>query len=111
MESIDSIIGQIRYNQCEYAVVDVSDNSTTVFDGPCILYGLYVNTILSNHALPIQDGSTTVVTVVAQAAVGTNILFPGISFGTSLVVNPNDAATGNVTVAFRRINVATDIPL
>lgn len=95
---------QLIHEECEYSVVDVSDNSTTVFTGPCILFGAYVNTVLSNHVLPIQDGSTTVVSLVALAAAGTSILYPGIRFDTSLIVNPNDAATGSVTIAFRKVN-------
>ena len=43
--------------QCDHATVDLSDNSTTVFDGPCLLYGVYINTALSAQACPIQDGS------------------------------------------------------
>jgi hypothetical protein len=82
----------------------VATNSTTVYTGPCILYGVYVNTVLSAHALPIVDGTTTVVSVVASAAVGTNITFPGIRFNTSLIVDPNDAATGSVTIAYRTVN-------
>lgn len=96
---------KLVHTECDYAVVDVSDNSTTVVDGPAILYGIYVNTVLSNHALPVKDGSTTVVTVVAQAAAGTSIRYPGIRFNTSLVVDPNDAATGSITVAYRLLNV------
>lgn len=96
---------QLVHEECDYAVVDVGDNTTTVYNGPAILYGIYVNTVLSNHALPIEDGSTTVVTVVAQAAVGTSILYPGIRFNTSLIVNPNDSGTGSVTVAYRPVNV------
>lgn len=93
------------HEECDYEVVDVSVNSTTVYDGPAILYGVYVNTALSAHALPIQDGSTTVVSIAASAAVGTNETFPGIKFNTSLIVNPNDAATGSVTVAYRPANL------
>ncbi len=92
------------YNETEYAVVSVTDDSTTVFTGPCTLHGVYVNTVLSNHVLPIQDGSTTVVSIAALAAAGTNTTFPGIRFETSLIVNPNAAATGSVTVAFRKEN-------
>src|SRR5690242_9946119 len=91
-------------SECEYAVVDVADNSTTVFTGPCVLMGVYVNTALSAHALPIADGSTTVVTIAASAAAGTNTTFPGIRFNTSLIVDPNDSATGSVTVAYRPVN-------
>lgn len=110
MASIISKSGAIRFNQCEYAVVSVAADTTTVFTGPCILYGVYVNTVLSAHVLPIQDGSTTVVSIIASAAAGTNILYPGIGFGTSLIVNPDDAATGDIVVAFRRIYTG-DVPL
>jgi len=96
--------GLLVHEESEYAVVSVADNTTTVHDGPAILFGVYVNTVLSAHALPIEDGSTTVVSIAASAAVGTNTTFPGIRFDTSLIVNPNDAATGSVTVAFRKVN-------
>lgn len=89
-----------NHTECLYSVVDASNNSTTVYNGPAILFGVYVNTALSAQALPIQDGSTTVVSIAASAAVGTNITFPGIRFETSLIVNPDDAATGSVTVAY-----------
>lgn len=95
---------QLTHTECDYAVVSVNDDTTTVFTGPCILYGIYVNTALSAHAVPIQDGSTTVVTVAASAAAGTSILYPGIRFNTSLVVNPDDSGTGSITVAYRRVN-------
>ena len=92
---------RLMHSECFYSVVDVSVNSTTVYSGPCILYGVYVNTALSAHALPIADNTTTVVSIAASAAAGTNITFPGIRFETSLIVDPNDAATGSVTVAYR----------
>lgn len=84
-----------------YAVVDVADDSTTVYNGPAVLAGVYVNTGLSAHALPIADGSTTVVTIPASASAGAMYTFPGIKFATSLVVDPNDSATGSVTVVYR----------
>lgn len=84
-----------------YAVVDVGDNSTTVYNGPAILHGVYVNTGLSAHAVPIADGSTTVVTIPASATAG-SIYHPfDIKFSTSLVVDPNDSGTGSITVAYR----------
>jgi hypothetical protein len=82
------------------AVVDVATDTTTVFTGRCYLYGVYINTVLSAHALPIVDGSTTLVTIPASAAAGTHFPLPGILFATSLIVDPNDAATGNVTLAY-----------
>lgn len=90
--------------QNDYLVVDVADNLTTVYTGPCMLYGIYVNTVLSAHACPIQDGTTAVITLIASLAAGTNLEFPGIRFETSLVVDPNDAGTGNITVIYRPVN-------
>ncbi len=89
--------------ECLYSVVDVATDTTTVYDGPAILFGVYVNTALSAHALPVTDDTTTVVTLPASAAAGSMYPFPGIRFETKLIVNPNDAATGNVTVAYRPI--------
>ena len=90
--------------QCDYAVVSLVDNTTTVYTGPCMLYGIYVNTILSAQACPVTDGATTVVSLAASAAVGTSILYPGIKFNTSLIVDPDDAATGSIVVAYRPVN-------
>jgi hypothetical protein len=82
------------------AVVNVADNSTTVVTGRVFLYGIYVNTGLSAHALPIKNDTTTLVTIPASAAAGSHYSFPGILFDTSLIVDPDDAATGNITVAY-----------
>ena len=63
--------------------------------------GVYVNTVLSAHTCPITDGATTVITLPASWAAGSMQSFPGIRFETSLIVDPNDAGTGNITVAYR----------
>lgn len=90
----------VRIGGLNYTVVDVSVDSTTVSSSPAKLYKVFVNTALSAHALPIQDGSTAVFTIPASAAAGTMYDFGGVDFTSSLVVNPNDAATGNVTVVW-----------
>lgn len=83
-----------------YSVVDVGDNTTTVYNGPALLFGVYVNTALSAHDCPIKDASTAIVTLPASAGAGTFYPFPGIRFETSLIVDPNDSGTGNITVAY-----------
>ena len=83
-----------------YTVVDVSTNSTTVSATPAIFYSIHVNTVLSAHALPVLDGSATIANLAASAAVGTNLVTIGIPCLTSLIVDPNDAATGSVTVVW-----------
>lgn len=93
----------------KFMAVDVGANSTTVVAGPARLYGVYVNTALSAHDLPIQDFrsatspqvTTTVVTIPASATAGSMYSFPGIEFNNALIVNPNDSATGNVTICYK----------
>lgn len=87
-----------------YGVVDVADNSTTVLDGPCKVYGIYVNTNLSANALPIKDGSTTVATLPASAGAGDFFDLFGVTFENSLVVDPDDAATGNISVIYEALD-------
>jgi len=90
--------------QNDYAVVPIADDTTTVYTGPVMLHGVYINTVLSAQVLPIKDGATTVITIPASAAAGSHYPIPGIRFETSLIVDPDNAATGNVTVAYRPVN-------
>lgn len=85
-------------------VVDVADNETVVTADRAYLHGVYVNTALSAHDLPIKNGSggATLVTIPASAAAGTHYPFPGIEFDAGIVVDPNDAATGGVVLAIAR---------
>lgn len=84
-----------------YTVVNVADNTTTIHAGPAVLVGVYINTALSAQALPIEDNTTPVVSIPASAAAGAQYNFPDILFRTSLIVDPDDAATGSITVAWR----------
>jgi|SRR6185369_14165198 len=90
----------VRTDCWEYAVVDVATDSTTVSSKPARLKSITIQTALSAHALPILDGSTTVYTIAASATAGTRIEFDGIKFKSSLVIDPNDAATGALLVAW-----------
>ena len=87
-----------RANIWVAAVVDVATDSTAITSKPCRLGGVYINTTLSAHALPIVDGTTTIFTIPASAAAGTFYDFRGAKFNSSLIVDPNDSGTGNVTV-------------
>lgn len=96
---------QLVQMECDYAVVDVATDSTTVYSGPCIYYGSVITTALSAHVLPIQDGSSVIDSYAASAAVGTAHLFNhGIRCATSLVVDPDNAGTGRLTILYRPIN-------
>jgi hypothetical protein len=91
--------------ECDYAVVNVATDSTTVYNGPCLYFGATVTTALSAHALPIMDGANTVDSFAASAAVGASHIFlHGVRINTSLVVDPDNSGTGTITVFYRALN-------
>ncbi len=96
---------KITHNECEYTVVDLDDDTTTVFTGPCILFGLTVTTALTAQVLPVLDGAVNIAGLPASAAVGTTTQYAGIRCNTSLIVDPDNAATGRVTVIWRKVNI------
>lgn len=77
-------------------------NSEQIYNGPCLLYGIYVTTAISAHVTVIKDGTTAVLSLPASAAAGSMYTFPGIRFETSLELDPDDATTtGVLTFAYR----------
>lgn len=99
---------QLVEGECEWAAVDTSNDSVTVFSGPCIYYGHVVTTVLSAHVVLIKDNTTTISSLVASSAVGLPQMLPvGIRCNTSLVVDPDNSSTGNILVFFRRLQNAT----
>lgn len=85
----------------KYLSVDLSTNSTTVWPGPCRIGKIYVDTVLSAHACPIKDGTTTIGSLVASLAVGSQInVFEDTVCDTSLVIDPDDSGTGVILVQY-----------
>jgi len=84
----------------KYAVVDLSTNSTTVSDVPCIVKGFYVNTTMSAHECLVKDNTTTVIRIPASTAAAAASDFDQLRFETSLVVDPDDSATGELLIMF-----------
>ncbi len=82
--------------------IDWENNSTTVYNGPCILAGIFVTEASSAHTCVIKDGTTTVLTLPVSIAVGTMYTFPGIRLDTSLVADPDDAASAGKAVFLYR---------
>lgn len=90
--------------ECWPVTVNTADNSTTVYNGPAVLEYVYVNTALSAATVLLVDGATTKITLPASMAAGSSPRIPGTMFRTSLVVDPDDASTGNITVCFRPLD-------
>ena len=94
---------QHKQLEWEYGVVDLADNSTTVSANPAILKAVYVNTVMSAQACIIKDDTTSVFTLPAGSCAGDKFDFEETRFITSLVVDPDDAATGNITLMYKRL--------
>jgi hypothetical protein len=78
-----------------------TDGPTTIHNGPALLFGVYVNTVLSAHTVLFKDGTTTKITLPASLAAGSERCFYGARFETSLIIDPDDNSTGDVTVFYR----------
>jgi len=90
-----------------YQVVDLSVDAGVTIPGPVLLKGVYVNTVMSAHTVLLKDGATTVFTLPASLAAGSERNFgsrDGVEFLTSIVVTPNVSSTGNITIAYRPLN-------
>jgi hypothetical protein len=83
-------------------VADLSDNNTTVYSGAAQIVGVLVHTTLSAHDCPIEDGTngTAYINIPASTAAGTWIECGNMTYGTSIYVDPDDSATGQITVVY-----------
>lgn len=90
------------YRVWDKKTVDLSAGEVTIVNYSCIVKGVYINEVTSNHPVEIKDGADTAYVVPSQAPAGHSYTFSpdGVNFVTSLVVKPNASATGNLTILF-----------
>lgn len=86
----------------DYSVVDLSTDSTTVHTGSALIRGAYVSEQLSAQDVNILDGATTVFVIPASTFAGTWIPFGDVHFTTSIIVDPDNSATGSITVIYKK---------
>ena len=82
---------------------DLSNNDTEVYGGSCCLIGVHVHTTLSAHDCPLKDGGTSgteLFNIPASTVAGTWLEAGGMYFSSTLHIDPNDSATGQVTVVY-----------
>ena len=84
------------------SVVDLSTDSTTVYEYPVILRGVQITASISAHPCPITDGSSTLFSLPASSTVGQWIECGDATMDT-LVVDPDNSATGTVTVVYKPV--------
>ena len=79
-------------------IVLTTNDSTELYLGSGRLIGYYIEVALSAHALPVKDDDTVLFTIPASLAVTGNFIpiggQDGLEFLTSLVIDPDNAATG-----------------
>jgi hypothetical protein len=84
-----------------HAVVDLATNSTTVVAGPAWVLGIKVTRATSAHVCYLKDGTAEVLAIPESSPIGYNDSLEGTRFLTSLVVDPDDSATGQITGIYR----------
>ncbi|MDB4351914.1 hypothetical protein OAA60_00610 [Porticoccaceae bacterium] len=85
-----------------YGLVTGTDNSTTVYPGPCLVRGILVRAGMSAHTAVIKDGTTEVAVMPASLGGGSWMEMGDVRFDTSLVFDPDDSmSTGTFTVIYK----------
>lgn len=88
----------VRTDDWIVTVVTLAGSNVNVTTAPARLGGVYVNVALSAHAIDLKSGATTLFTIPASAAAGTFYPITGATFPSSLIVAPNAAGTGSISV-------------
>lgn len=78
------------------------DGDVTVFNGPCRLYGIYVNIAFTTGGITLDDGASNALLDLPTGVllIGTNLKFPGLRFETSLTLDHDFGGTTNAGECF-----------
>lgn len=87
-----------------YSDVDLSDNTTVVYTGRCMLRSLHITVVMSAHTITVDDTGTPVVGLPASGAVGTNQNCGDLLCLTGITVTPNASSTGKMTVVYKPLH-------
>lgn len=89
-------------DNCLMTVIDLSGDAATVVSSvPAVLVGIYVNVVMSAHAVTVSSNAVTKITLPASTAAGVNMNCYGAIFGTDITITPNASSTGTITVFYR----------
>ena len=96
--------GNYALSHCNMTEYDVADNAdVTISSVPCVLLGIYINGVLSAHAVNVMDAASNKIVLPASMAAGTKIDCHSAKFATSLIINSNDSATGKIVFFWRAL--------
>lgn len=100
----------VAAEEWEATVIDLSSGDQTIYDGAAICGGIYVNTVLSAHAVSVADNATNKMTLPASLAAGSERGARPWKAYTSLKVLPNASSTGSITVFWRVLDTRVTAP-
>lgn len=88
----------------KYAFVDVSNTPVTVASISSLVHGVHIDTTLSANDVVLYDGDNPVFTIPGGSVAGTRFTLsgePGVGFKNSVVVIPDGAGTGQLTLFYK----------
>ena len=85
----------------KYANVDLSTDITTITAVPCLVKCAVVTSVTSAHVVLVKDATNQVFALPASSAAGYTIDVFGVRFESSLIVDPDNAGTGKVSIYYR----------
>ena len=90
------------------AVVDLSDNTTSITTATALIRGVSIVTTISGQTVPIMNGSagSTQFTIPASSVSGAWIECGDTRMENGIYIDPNDAATGTISVIWKPIPVS-----
>ena len=94
-------------NYSEKAVIDLSTNLQTAYPDHAVVHGVFINTATSNHVCLIKDGTTVAYRIPANATAGNYYAMHDVRFGTNIVVDPDDSATGEIVIEYQPLGLGT----
>lgn len=87
-----------------YSVIDLSAGDTIVYAAPAIIGNIYVDVVMSAHAVTVKDDTTSVFNILASSAAGYSLTaMKGTRLESTLVVSPNASSTGTIVVQWRKL--------
>ena len=96
--------GNYALTHCTMTEYDAeTDADVTISSAPCVLLGIYINAVLSAHAVNVMDAASNKIILPASMAAGTKIDCHSAEFATSLIINSNDSATGKIVFFWRAL--------
>jgi hypothetical protein len=95
----------VNHPECNYTIVDLTDDSTVITSSPAFLIGLYVDEQLSAHTCVVADGSTNLITIAASTDVGAYDIGSNgahVRCNGGITIDPDDSMSAGELIVYWR---------